>query len=66
MKKILESMDATSRKFYSRVLNNALLNLYAVRRGYFDTLLCEATDKEIIAKWNQALPKIISKFLKDK
>lgn len=65
MKKIFENMDEASRRFYSRVFNTALLNLYAVRRGYFDKLLCDTDDVQVFRKWNQELPEIVQRFRKD-
>jgi hypothetical protein len=58
-RKIFEGMDGHSKAFYSRVFNTALLNLHAVRRGYFDILICESDDPLIMLRWREAVPQIV-------
>lgn len=43
--------DAKTMQFYHRILSNVMLNLHAVRMGYFNTLLCETDDPTVAAKW---------------
>jgi hypothetical protein len=64
-KKLFESMDEVSRRFYSRVFNTATLNAYAVQRGYFDTLLCATEDPRVAVRWAEALPGIIQRIQDD-
>ena len=58
-RKLFESMDDGTKAFYSRIFNTAMLNLYAVRRGYFDTLICETTDPMVMIRWKEAVPQIV-------
>ena len=58
-RKVFESMDDSSRRFYSKVFNTAMLNLHAVRRGYFDILICETNDPKIMLRWREAIPQIV-------
>lgn len=56
------------RRFYINLLNNANINLYAVRHGYFDTLLSDFTDdiNDLnVLRWRKALPKIIEQIQLD-
>ena len=34
-RKLFESMDADSKRFYSKIFNTAILIIHAVRRGWF-------------------------------
>ena len=52
-------MDDQARLFYSRIFNTAMLNLHAVRRGYFDTLICETEDPRVMLRWKEAVPQIV-------
>ena len=63
--KLFESMDEDSRRFYSRIFNTSMLNIHAVRRGYFDTLLCETDDPRIMLRWHEAVPQIIELIKKE-
>ena len=58
-RKLFESMDEPSRRFYSRVFNTAMLNLHAVKRGYFDILICETEDPSVMIRWREAVPQIV-------
>lgn len=55
---IFKSMSPEAARFYQKVFNRVLLNMYAVQRGMFDTLLCDTDDPEVIARWSKALPSI--------
>lgn len=58
-RKLFEGMDDKSKQFYSRVFNTCILNLHAVKRGYFDTLICETDDPAVMLRWRQAVPQIV-------
>ena len=58
-KKMFASMDIDTRRFYSRIINTALFNIYAVRHGLFGELLCESPDPEILQRWEQAQSTIL-------
>ena len=58
-RKLFESMDADSKRFYSKIFNTAILNIHAVKRGWFDTLLCETTDTKVLMRWKEAVPQIV-------
>ena len=64
--KLFEWMDDHSKRFYSRVFNTVILNSYAVRRGYFDTLFCETEDPAIMLRWREALPQIVALIQQEK
>ena len=63
--KLFEWMDDHSKRFYLNVFNTAMLNLHAVRRGYFDTLLCETEDPAVTMRWREAVPQIIALIQRD-
>lgn len=52
-------MDDATKRFYIRIINNAIINAYAVRHGFFDELLCETTDPEVTTRWEAALPQVM-------
>ncbi|WP_407305367.1 hypothetical protein [Acinetobacter sp.] len=58
-RKLFDSMDADSKRFYSKILNTAVLNLHAVKRGWFDVLICETTDAGVLHRWREAVPQIV-------
>jgi hypothetical protein len=58
-KKMFAGMDLQSRRFYSRILNTALFNIYAVRNSLFPELLCESNDPAILSKWEDAESRLI-------
>lgn len=64
-RKIFESMDEPSRKFYSRIINSVVLNMHAVQRGYFDAFLCETEDPTVSRRWEAALPDVIALIKED-
>lgn len=55
-------MDENSSRFYSAVFSNVLLNLYAVKNGWFDTLICETEDPSFALKWRQSVPEILQRL----
>ena len=59
------SMDAQSRRFYMRIFNNSILNIVAVRRGFFDTLISETDDPAVMRRWREAAPQILALIKKD-
>ena len=56
---LFASMSDDGRKFYNKVFNHVLLNIHAVRHGYFPVLFCETEDPKVIRFWKDSLPKII-------
>lgn len=66
MKSNFTGMDEHSSRFYSAVFSNVMLNLYAVQRGWFDTLICDADDPLFSLRWRQSIPVILEKFRQHK
>ena len=64
-RRLFESMDDKSRVFYSRIFNTAVLNIHAVKRGYFDILICETEDPTIMLRWREAVPQIVAMIKMD-
>ena len=58
MNKPFSGMDEKSSYFYKCVFGKAMMNLHAVRMGYFDTLLCETDDPRVSRRWEETMPKI--------
>ena len=58
--KMFTSMPPDCRRFYQKIYNRAVLNLWAVRNGLFDTILCQTEDPNVTARWEAALPRIIA------
>lgn len=58
-RKLFDSMDIDSKRFYSKVFNTAILNAHAVQRGWFDVLFCETTDEKVMIRWKEAVPQIV-------
>ena len=58
-KKMFAGMDLQARRFYSRILNTALFNIYAVRNSLFTELLCESSDPAILDKWEAAEGRVV-------
>jgi len=59
VKKVFSSMSDAGRRFYSRIFNRAMLNIWAVRKGHFDTYLSETEDPRVLTRWTEELPKIV-------
>lgn len=53
-RRMFTAMDIDSRRFYARIVNTAMLNIYAVRHGLFEELICESKDSTIGIRWMQA------------
>lgn len=49
--------DATA-TFYRRIIANAILNVHAVRMGYFDTFLCETDDPKVALRWQETVLRL--------
>lgn len=62
MREPFKHADPDVRAFYSRVFYNVLLNLNAVRMGYYDVLLCETDDPLAGLKWRQSLPQVVQRM----
>lgn len=58
-RKMFSDMDSETRRFYSRIVNTAMSNIYAVEHQLFDTLLCESDDPDIMQRWTEAEPLIL-------
>ncbi len=58
-RKMFSEMDAESRLFYSRIVNVALFNLYAVENKLFDSLICQSDDPHVLERWEKAEPLIL-------
>jgi hypothetical protein len=58
-RKLFDSMDPESKRFYSKIFNTAVLNIHAVKRGWFDTLICETDDARVLTRWKEAVPQIV-------
>ncbi len=52
-------MDAESRYFYEKIVNTALLNMYAVEHQLFDVRLCDSDDPLIMLRWQEVEPLIM-------
>jgi hypothetical protein len=59
VRKLYDDMDEASSRFYSKIFNTAVLNTHAVKRGYFDILLCETDDPKVMQRWRDAVPQVI-------
>lgn len=57
-RKLFDSMDEDSKRFYSRIFNTVVLNNYAVKRGWFDARFCDSEDPQLMQRWREALPQI--------
>lgn len=58
-RKMFADMDAESRYFYEKIINTAMLNMYAVDHQLFDTRLCDSDDPLIMLKWKEVEPLIM-------
>lgn len=67
MREPFREADAHTRRFYSYVFWNVLVNLNAVRMGLYDTLLCETDDPLFAQRWREDRTKLINRMreLKD-
>jgi hypothetical protein len=55
-------MSAEASSFYSRIINEALLNIYAVKLRRFDKHLCNMYSKEEWAEWRSILPEMVRRM----
>lgn len=51
--------EERAKQFYSRILNRAALNIWAVQRGVFDALLCDTDDETAQRRWSEQLPRVV-------
>ena len=58
-RKLFESMDDSSKRFYTKIFNTAVLNAHAVKRGWFDVLISETNDPSVMQRWKEAVPQIV-------
>lgn len=58
-RKLFDSMDEDSKRFYSKIFNTAILNAHAVKRGWFDVLISETSDPMVMQRWKEAVPQIV-------
>lgn len=58
MKVPFTSFDKATASFYCRIIANVMLNVHAVRMGYFDTLLCETNDYRVAGRWNEERARV--------
>lgn len=63
--RVFSTMPPECAKFYHRVFNEVLLNLHAVRHGYFDVLLCETDSAQVVHRWKQDAPRIVELMLRE-
>lgn len=59
-RKMFADVDIETRRFYSKIINTAMFNLYAVEQNLFDALFCESDDPMIMERWNEAEPLILN------
>lgn len=59
VRRVFTSMPPDCAKFYNHLMNRLVLNIWAVRMGLFDSLLCESSDPFVFVRWCEALPRII-------
>jgi len=52
-------MDMETQRFYSKIINTALFNMYAVDNHLFSALFCESDDPMIMQRWQEAEPLIM-------
>ena len=58
-RKMFADMDAESRYFYEKIVNTAMLNMYAVDHQLFDTRFCDSDDPLIMLNWQEVEPLIM-------
>jgi hypothetical protein len=54
-RKMFSDADVDTRRFYSRIINTAMFNLYAVEHQMFGEVFCESDDPMIMERWAAAL-----------
>jgi hypothetical protein len=58
-RKMFADMDMETQRFYSKIINTALFNMYAVDQHLFGSLFCESDDPMIMLRWQEAEPLIM-------
>jgi hypothetical protein len=58
-RKMFSDADVDTRRFYSRIINTAMFNLYAVEHQMFGEVFCESDDPMIMERWAAAEPLIM-------
>jgi hypothetical protein len=58
-RKMFADMDIETQRFYSKIINTALFNMYAVEHRLFNSLFCESDDPMIMLRWQEAEPLIL-------
>ncbi|MFC7287309.1 hypothetical protein ACFQPC_04585 [Herminiimonas glaciei] len=58
-RKMFADMDMETQRFYSKIINTALFNMYAVDNHLFSALFCESDDPMIMQRWQEAEPLIM-------
>jgi len=58
-RKMFADMDMETRRFYSKIINTAIFNIYAVENKLFSAVFCESDDPLIMEKWHEAEPLIM-------
>jgi hypothetical protein len=64
-RKMFTEMDNETRRFFSRIVNTSMLNIYAVEHQLFDAILCESDDPEVMQRWKEAEPLIMETIQRD-
>ena len=58
-RKMFADADVETKRFYSRIINTAVANIYAVDNKLFGALICESDDPMIMERWLDAEPLIV-------
>lgn len=58
-RKLFSEMDIDSKRFYSKIINTVMFNLYAVENKLFDSLICQSEDPHVLDRWLAAEPLIL-------
>lgn len=51
-------MSDESSKFYTRCINEVMLNEYAVKSGKFDMYICHMIEPNDFSRWRHIVPEI--------
>jgi len=55
-----EGMSKEAAYFYARVFGEVMLNMHAVRMGFFDTYLCETEDPNVALRFRSSVPELLT------
>jgi hypothetical protein len=58
-RKMFADGDIETKRFYSKIINTAMANIYAVENKLFGSLFCESDDPMIMERWIEAEPLIM-------